>query len=376
MNQVNITILGAGIAGLFAAIALHRKNFNVTVYERNSNAKTIGAGLVLWPNVNHILQQLKLFDDIKSNGFTLNSMQRLTDSGEFLNNISFESEESKLTDRNYAITRKALHEILIHHIQHYKIKINYEHCVSKIESQSHNNTLVHFDNGKTINADIIIGADGRLNSLARKYVIGDNKPIYQGYVNWIGIFHNQSGFEFDRTILDYWGCGERFGIVPLSTNSAYWAGCKTLPEGLGEPVTGNKKTLLSIFKQWPDQIKSIIQITSDHNIKRLEVYDHDVINCWHRDNICLIGDAAHAVLPTSGQGACQAIEDAYYLAEQLSQTDNAVKQDYQVVFEQFYQARSKITNAISHNARILTQSIFNTNIEDCNKRNKKLQKSS
>lgn len=370
-DKTTIAILGAGIAGLFSAIALHRKGFKVTLYERNSKPRDIGAGLVLWPNATYILDKLELLNDIKSIAYSLDKMQRFTESGEFLNEINLKNLELKTGHTNYAVTRKSLQTILINNLQAANIKLNFDYQVTKIKLQSDNKAVVHFQNNKIINADIIIGADGRMNSISRKYVTGNNQPIYQGYVNWVGLFRGNSDFNFEKHIMDYWGCGERFGIVPLSKHSAYWAGCKALPEGLGTPEIGNKKRLLAIFKHWPDNILSLIEHCRDEDIKRIEVYDHNPITRWHQDNVCLIGDAAHAALPTSGQGACQAIEDAYYLAECLSSQGSHLKTRNQLAFEQFYKLRSKTTANIIENARDFARSLFNTDPKFCATRNRK-----
>ncbi len=136
---------------------------------------------------------------------------------------------------------------------------------------------------------------------------------------------------------------------------------------------GNKNTLLTLFTHWPAKIKSIIEATPEHQIKRIEVYDLEPLTRWHRNNVCLIGDAAHAALPASGQEACQAIEDAYDLALLLSQQNSNSKTNYNFAFETLFKQRSTITNTITVNAREYTRSLFNTDPEFCKQRNKKAQ---
>ncbi|MFV2059162.1 MAG: FAD-dependent oxidoreductase [Gammaproteobacteria bacterium] len=374
MTQTNIAILGAGIAGLCCAIALHKKGFNVTLYERSAKPENSGAGLVLWPNASVILDKLALLDEIKSAGYSLSKMQRVTELGEYLNEIDLTQFQTKNNYSNYSITRKNLQDIFLNKIQQLNIVIHFNHQISEIESHTENTAVVHFTNGNTIEADIIIGADGRMNSIARKYVTGCNKPVYQGYVNWVGLLETDSTLQFQNNISDYWGCGERFGLVPLSKQTAYWAGCKVMPEGLGEPNSGNKKALLDIFENWPDSIKTVIELTPNQNIKRIEIYDHDPLPKWHRGNVCLIGDAAHAALPVSGQGACQAIEDAYQLAECLQQHEKnqaVTHRQYQSAFEHFFNRRSEPTSTIIQNARYFARSLFNTDPEYCETRNRK-----
>jgi len=381
MAHTNIAILGAGIAGLCCALALNKmskKKFTIILYERSPKPKNLGAGLVLWPNAVDILNKLDLKNVLVAHGYSLEKMQRFTDTGEFLNEIDLTTISTKHT--NYAISRTTLQQIFLGKLNQLNVKILYGYNVVDIKSQTNSSPIIHFENGKQLNSDIIIGADGRMNSISKKYVTGSNKPIYQRYVNWVGRIESNSNIHFQNNIMDYWGCGERFGIVPLSSNSAYWAGCKVMPAGLGTPKIGNKKTLHNIFKHWPDNIRNIIEQTSDKNINRIEVYDHNPSTSWYRDNLCLIGDAAHAAAPTSGQGACQAIEDGYYLAECLDNNfeyklqyklakRNNLTQRIQQSFKQFYTLRSEITHDIIKSARQLNHSIFNTDLEYCKTRN-------
>ncbi len=132
-NKLEIAILGAGIAGLCTAIALHKKGINVTVYERNPGPKTIGAGMVLWPNASAILDKLELLNDIKSISQTLEKMQRRSDSNKFLNEINLSKIASNTTYSNHAISRQALHEILIKHTIKSKITIHYAQHAAEIK---------------------------------------------------------------------------------------------------------------------------------------------------------------------------------------------------------------------------------------------------
>ena len=93
-----------------------------------------------------------------------------------------------------------------------------------IETKTPGQAEVHFKNGEKTTADIIIGTDGRMASYARRYVQGDNTPVYQGFINWIGVYEfEEEAFE-EIAVSDYWGVGEMFGIVPVTKSKAYWAG--------------------------------------------------------------------------------------------------------------------------------------------------------
>jgi 2-polyprenyl-6-methoxyphenol hydroxylase-like FAD-dependent oxidoreductase len=97
------------------------------------------------------------------------------------------------------------------------------------------------------------------------------------------------------------------------------------------------------------------------------VHDHDPIKVWHKDNVVLLGDAAHSALPTSGQGACQALEDAWHLAKYLADSANTIDQ----AFALYTQIRQAKTTAITMGGRALATSIFNPDSKACKYRDEK-----
>jgi len=164
------------------------------------------------------------------------------------------------------------------------------------------------------------------------------------------------------TVRDYWGVGERFGIVPISSTKAYWAGGVAASK-IGDKIPSNYKSdLWTLFQDWPSPIATIIDETPLININKVYVHDHNPMETWHRDNVLVIGDAAHAPLPTSGQGACQAIEDAWYLAELLEKHDGNLES----LFQKFTKIRFPKTTSIIMGARQFASSLFSTD-EDASK---------
>ena len=363
MKNNKIAILGAGVGGLTTAIALNQKGFrNITIYERRELATTIGAGIVLWANATKILEKLNLLKEIKKVGGELNEMQRLTENNEFLGAINVKEIDKKIGFPSLALSRKDLQEILLQKIKGLSIEILYNHKATEIKNKS-----IFFDDNTSVFADIIIGADGRMNSVARKYVNGNNKPVYQNFVNWIGVLESDEPIFTENNVLDFWGCGERFGIVPISKYKGYWAGAKSLPLNSPYRNEDNKEVLIKLFGHWSSEIKTIIKSTKDKNIKYIEVFDYNPITNWYKENICLIGDAAHSALPTSGQGACQAIEDAFHFSNLLA--DNKIEE----AFFKFQKLRFEKTTIITMAGRDYAKSLFNTDKEFCKQRNKKAQ---
>jgi len=361
---LNIGILGGGIGGLSTAIALKQEGFDVSVYERHSNPSEIGAGIVCWPNASFILEQLGVLDKISNVSGSIKFMNRFTNTGEPIGSLDINELNRLMKYPSYSIIRKDLMKILIQRTVELNINIHYDHEVIKISNEN-TNTEVQFSNSKVIQPDIIIGADGRMKSLARKYVNGNNSPIYQGFINWVGVIEDESMNFTELSVSDYWGVGERFGIVPVSQTKAYWAGGAT-SKNIAElnPAKYNSE-LNSIFRDWPDIITKVINGTPQSSINKIYVHDHDPINLWHKNNLILLGDSAHSPLPTSGQGACQALEDAWHLTNCLKESPN----DISKAFKLFTELRKSKTAGITFGGRQLASSIFNNNEEFCKHRN-------
>ena len=361
---MNIGILGGGIGGLSTAIALKQEGFDVTVYERFSGPTEIGAGIVCWPNASFVLEQLGVLDKVSKVSGSLNYMNRFSNTGEPIGSLDI-SELSRLM--NYpscSIIRKDLMSILIQRTIELDINIHYEYEVIKLLDNDLN-TSVHFSNGRVIQPDVIIGADGRMKSVTRKYVSGSNEPIYQGFINWVGVFEQDQANFSDLSVSDFWGTGERFGIVPVSNTKAYWAGGVVSGDVNKINPENYKSELISLFSDWPDPIATIIDKTPQSRINKIYVHDHDPIDLWHKNNVVLLGDAAHSSLPTSGQGACQAFEDAWHLTKCLKDNINHLSK----AFTLFTELRKSKTSGITMGGRQLASSIFNEDAEFCKQRN-------
>lgn len=360
---MKIGILGGGIGGLSTAVALKQAGFNVDIYERHSRPSEIGAGIVCWPNASFVLERLGVRDNVADVSGLLGHMNRFSYNGEPIGSLDINKLNQLMKYPSYSIVRKDLMNILTQRSLELGISIHYQHNVTSL-STNNGNAYVQFSNGNNINPDIVIGAEGRMNSFARKYVNGDNTPIYQGFINWIGVFEGKSDIFNELSVSDYWGAGERFGIVPVSKSKAYWAG-GVVSENIGEANPElYKSDLNALFNSWPRIISKVINETPLSRINKIYVHDHDPINKWYKNNVVLLGDAAHSSLPTSGQGACQALEDAWHFANCLKENVD----DITKAFMQFTELRMSKTSGITMGGRQLALSIFNQNVEFCKKR--------
>jgi len=129
----------------------------------------------------------------------------------------------------------------------------------------------------------------------------------------------------EPVISESWGCGKRFGIVPIGPKRVYWFATKNAQEGESEVGGRRKQELLQLFGDWHQPIESLIDATEPDTILRHDLYDRVPLkDPWGRGRITLLGDAAHPTTPNLGQGACQAVEDAVVLAGKLQGAEDVV----------------------------------------------------
>jgi len=364
---MKISILGGGIGGLSTAIFLQKAGFDVVIYERFSSFSGIRAGIACWPNATFILEQLGVLGEVERLSGSVKAMNRYSNDGGKLGSLDINYVNSLMGYPSYSILRKDLLSVLSNALHDLNVPIYYDHKVVDVITNSAGKVSVIFGNGNQVHTkddDIVIGADGRMNSLSRRFVHGSNSPIFQGFVNWIGVFESDENVFDDICVSDYWGIGERFGIVPVSNKKAYWAG-GSVSSPIKEIQPENYKSeLMAHFEHWPAPISDIIQSTPLDRINKIYVHDYDPITTWYKKNLVLLGDAAHSPLPTSGQGACQALEDAWHLTNCLM-----LQSSSDAAFERFTELRYAKTTSIIMGGRQLAASIFNANSGFCHQRN-------
>lgn len=384
---MKIAIIGAGIAGLASAILFAKKGFEVSVYEKREKVEDIGAGIVCWPNACFVLDKLGLIQKIQKKGGVLHAMQRLSQDGEDLGSLDIKALNKAMGWPSFSILRRDLMDVLLNEVRRYKVKLHFTTEVSAIIDTGEGVTQLETkdiasDNGSYINDaswDLVIAADGRMHSIGRQYVCGIKhvQPIYQGFINWIGVYEGEASLLNELNVKDFWGVGQRFGVVPVSPNKIYWAG-GVCSESINDRTPEHYKVeLLTLFRHWPTPIHQLITQSKSSDINKLYIHDHDPIQTWHKNNVILIGDAAHAALPTSGQGACQALEDAWHLTQCIGDYDPHIPRGKTLQcslierFKMFEKIRMKKTSTINQMGRSFAQSLFNTNLEFCRERNKR-----
>ncbi|XDD44681.1 FAD-dependent monooxygenase (plasmid) [Leptospira sp. WS60.C2] len=309
---MKIAIIGGGIGGLTTALALRQNGKEFTVYESAAEIKPVGAGIVMANNAMQVFNKLGIRKKIENAGHKISDI-KITDAQ--LNTISSSNlakYEKQFGVYNVAIHRADLQKILAEEIG--ILNIQFSKRLLKIEQV--NGFKLAFDDNTSINADIVIGADG-INSTVRKEVFGIGNIRDTKQRCWRGVTELDWTSKYNHEAFEAWGKGKRFGFVKISDKKVYWFAV------INDILIKNEKNITALFKEFHPEIVKIIAETPNDKTIFNDIIDLQPISHWQKGKVCLIGDAAHATTPNMGQGACQAVEDAYVLGKLFGQGKSA-----------------------------------------------------
>lgn len=311
-------VVGGGIGGLTAAIALRQAGVEAVVFERADEPREIGAGISLWTNAMKALGKLGLDGVVMTVGRPLRPKGQLRSaSGEVFYEIPAAAMEKRFGGVTVGVLRADLQRTLLSALGDEAVQLGAE-LVSF--DQDEGGVVARFADGREERGDLLVGADG-LRSAVRARLLDDEPPRYAGYSAWRGVADLESDPVPDVAGFEAWGRGERFGLVALGQGRLYWYATKNAPEwkrNAGQsPGPGGKEELLARFGDWHDPIPHVIGAMEECDIHHDGVYYREPLARWGEGRVTLLGDAAHPMTPDLGQGACQAIEDAVVLAMSL-----------------------------------------------------------
>jgi FAD-dependent urate hydroxylase len=315
MHDRKVIIIGAGIGGLAAGIALSQAGFGVEVYDRVQDLRPVGAGISLWSNGVKVLNRLGLGREMAAIGGPMRHMQYRWMDGTLLNDISLEPLIKAVGQAPYPVARAALQAMLL---QAYAAQsgesVHLGHdCVAIAETADQ--VTATFANGVQAQGDLLIAANGVRSNL-REYVLGQPLlPKYAGYVNWNGLVNASANLAPANTWMIYVGNHQRASMMPVADDRLYFffdVPLDPVPES-----TDFRAELANYFQGWAAPVQQLIGTCDPTNMSRLAIHDVGPVERLVRGKVALLGDAAHTTCPDLGQGGCQALEDAWVLAECL-----------------------------------------------------------
>ena len=342
MYDLKIVIVGAGIGGLTAGIALKQAGYQVEIYDRVRELRPVGAGISLWSNGVKVLNRLGLGQEMAKIGGQMNKMQYRTKTGELLNDVDLLPLIESVGQRPYPVARAALQHLLC---RAYGDEVKLEQRCVGVEQDDQGVTAI-FESGHRATGDILIAADG-LRSVLRDYVLGEAvQPNYAGYINWNGLVPASDDLAPPQSWVIYVGEHKRASMMPVA-NGLYYFFDVPLPSDTPAHPDQYQRELFEHFQGWADPVQRLIERLDPQKTARPAIHDIRPLERYVRGRVALLGDAAHATCPDLGQGGCQALEDGLVLMEHLITTNISVE----YALARYQQDRMARANPVVEKAR-------------------------
>jgi salicylate hydroxylase len=319
---MKIAIVGGGIGGLTAALALSQNPYDITVFERSAGIREIGAGVQISPNAGRLLHSLGLgaaYSEISVNPHRVvlrrwedDSIIRATDLDE-----SFISQHQVPLAN---VARNELVEIIGNAVAaRANVTLKFSTHVVAVEP-GESSSVVLFSDGSSQTFDIVIGADG-IHSVVRPCVGGVDKPRFSGSAAYRALVPRSAVEDLPIDVTNRMGPDRHVVSYFIGRNRSHLNLVCISPEDSWESESwteqGTIEDLYSRFEGWSSDFLSLLGRVEEP-VFRWALYDREPLEQWGIGTTTLLGDACHPMLPFMAQGSCQAIEDAVVLARCLS----------------------------------------------------------
>ena len=319
-RQPRIAIVGGGIGGFTAAVALHQRGIEIEVFEQSAKIAEIGAGVALTPNAIKAYRALGLEADLAAIGFEAEyQVVRNWNDGNVISRVPRKGAYTREFGAPYLTMHRAdlvavLRRSLPDHVFHLGAR-----CL-EVESDD-TCARARFADGRQIEADIVVGADG-IHSVVRRSLFGADAPRFTGIVCWRGLvaldamppgnsYSDGTMYLGPRSHVIYYLVrgGELINFVAHVESDA-WTGESWTQEC-------ERSEVMETYAAWHAPLLRLL--ASADRYYKWALYDRNPLDRWSKGRATLVGDSAHAMLPYIGQGACMAIEDGYILAAAVAQ---------------------------------------------------------
>jgi 2-polyprenyl-6-methoxyphenol hydroxylase-like FAD-dependent oxidoreductase len=329
-------IVGAGIGGLAAALALTRAGWRVRVFERSAAPRELGFGLMLAPNAMAALDELGVGPLVRTRGYTPRSVEIRTADGRLLR--AFRTPPGGPSEHLFPVIalRPAVFGTLFDALPS-EVVIPAGEAIGFEETSD--GLVLRLADGRVVSGDVLVGADGIGSTVRKALHPGDPPPVPSAYCGLRGVVFDAQRFMVGLDALAMFGPGLEAAAVRASDDAIYWYASMLADEVSADasPLQIRQQRLAGVDPAF----HAIVTATAEGDLRFDRFVERPPFRDWGRGRVTLLGDAAHPVLPHTGQGAAQALEDAVALGLSLSAERNVTQ-----ALRRYERIRARRTHAI------------------------------
>lgn len=315
----NVLVVGGGVGGMTAALALSHQGVTVTLIDADPNWRVYGAGITLTGMSLRAFHDLGILDEIRERGFVHNGMRARHFTGEPMGEPRFAPEGAPPVMLGGGIMRPVLHDILSTRVRAAGIDVRLGTTIAALD-QDEEGVDVTFSDAKTGRYDLVVGADG-IYSKTRELIFPDApKPKFTDQGCWRIVADRPA--EIDRAEI-YFGGPLKIGMSPISQEQMYVFLLEHVPGNPWFAPETHVEHLRELMAPFGGHIPTISANLGEHSQTNYRPLEWLLLpDPWYKGRVLLIGDAAHATTPHLASGAGLAVEDGLVLAEELARTDD------------------------------------------------------
>ncbi|MFC0267537.1 FAD-dependent urate hydroxylase HpxO [Kushneria aurantia] len=317
----DIIIVGAGMGGLTAALALMQRGHRVQVIERVRELRPAGAAISVWSNGVHILDRLGVGDEIRRAAGHMTHMAYRGADDMALTEFSLAPLYEAVGTAACPIARTELQRILLDAVGRDNVRLG---CACVDLNTDDDGVEVVLEGGERLTADLLVAADGTHSALRERILGHPIERRYRGYVNW-----NVSVPLADDLVpathwVQYVGQHQRVSMMPMGGDAFYCFFDVPLPPEATPDPAGYRHELARHFAGWPAPVQRLIERFDESAMARVAIHDIDPLPTLVGQRALVMGDAGHGMAPDLGQGGCQAMEDGWVLAQALDEANGDI----------------------------------------------------
>ncbi len=345
--EMRILVVGGGIAGLTLTGLLQQRGFKPTLVEQIPEYGTVGYVIVLWPSGSRILKGLGVYRSLLDVGLQFTTYNVSDERGQMLHSYSVHNVTEKYGPM-LSTYRPDLINVIKEAVDPDSIRMST--TVDKID-QTNDEVYVTFSDGTEETYDLVVGCDG-VRSKTRDLVFGDVPLSYSGMTGWS--FWVKPNIAKTLQIAEYWGTGKFFGIWPTKGRLSVFTSIRDNVQE-PDPVESRIDRIRENFKNFGGLVPEILESLNDPNEIFHGYYNDLRMKKWHKGRVVLVGDAAHAILPTAGGGVSMAMESAAVLVDELCRADSKYIEQ---AFESYITRRRSRVDKIQNQSRMMSKFAF------------------